>query len=493
MIKWPWSRPAPSSPPAPPAVAPRRRGVSAMALATVTAPARQSLELRPAQPAPGVLPASVAMDSAIPSQVTAQLGWAQAGMFQEGIGFEGFPYLSQLAQRAEYRRMVEILAKEMTRKWITLTTGDDADDSKLAPLAQAMKDYRVRSLFRQAFEHDGFFGRGQIFVDTGVEPEIPLAAVKDVITPETPLRFQVVEPYWSYPGFYDADDPLSEWFYKPRSWWVNGKTVAASRMITIVSRELPDILKPVYQFAGLPLTQMAKPYVDNWLTTRQSVNDLLGNFSTTILMTDMASVMNEGGGESLMNRVALFNRYKSNRGTFVADKDSEDVKNVSASLASLDKLQAQAQEHMSSVSGIPLVVLLGITPSGLNATSEGELQAFYSWVAALQEDVLRDPIQRVLDLLQLKTFGEIDPAITFQFNPLWEESAEGQALRRKTEADAAAVYIDRGVISPDEERDRLKRDEESAYDLEGDAPELPEPDPADNPFGEQGVDDGQEG
>jgi phage-related protein (TIGR01555 family) len=383
--------------------------------------------------------------------------------------------------------MVEILAKEMTRKWVTLTTGDDADDAKLAPLAKAMKEYRVRAMFRRAFEHDGFFGRGQIYIDTGVDPQNPLSAVEEVITTETPLRFQVVEPYWCYPGFYDADDPLNEWFYKPRSWWVNGKTVAASRMITIVSRELPDILKPVYQFAGLPLTQMAKPYVDNWLTTRQNVNDLVGNFSTMVLKTDMSSVLNGGGGESLLNRIEIFNRYRSNRGTFVADKDSEDLTNVSASLASLDKLQAQAQEHMSSVSGIPLVILLGITPSGLNAASEGEMQAFYSWVAALQEDVLRDPIQRVLDLLQLKTFGEINPAITFQFNPLWEESAEGLALRRKSEADTAAIYLDRGVISPDEERDRLKRDEESAYDLQGDAPE---PDPANNPFWEQGEPDG---
>jgi hypothetical protein len=49
---------------------------------------------------------------------------------------------------------------------------------------------------------------------------------------------------------------------------------------------------------------------------------------------------------------------------FAIDKDTEDFANVEKSLAGLDKLQAQAQEHMAAVCGIPLVILLGVTPTG---------------------------------------------------------------------------------------------------------------------------------
>jgi hypothetical protein len=40
---------------------------------------------------------------------------------------------------------------------------------------------------------------------------------------------------------------------------------------------------------------------------------------------------------------------------FVLDKDTEEFFNVSAPLGTLDALQAATQEHMCSVSGIPVV------------------------------------------------------------------------------------------------------------------------------------------
>jgi hypothetical protein len=55
---------------------------------------------------------------------------------------------------------------------------------------------------------------------------------------------------------------------------------------------------------------------------------------------------------------------RSNAGTFALDKETEEFFNVSTPLGTLDALQAQSQEQMSSVSGIPLIILLGITPRG---------------------------------------------------------------------------------------------------------------------------------
>ncbi|AQH01672.1 hypothetical protein A9R05_23080 [Burkholderia sp. KK1] len=71
--------------------------------------------------------------------------------------------------------------------------------------------------------------------------------------------------------------------------------------------------------------------------------------------------------------------------------------NVSAPLGSLDRLQAQSLEHMAAVTGIPLIVMLGITPSGLNATSEGELRTFYAWIEAQQEALFIAPLSRLLN------------------------------------------------------------------------------------------------
>lgn len=75
---------------------------------------------------------------------------------------------------------------------------------------------------------------------------------------------------------------------------------------------------------------------------------------------------------------------------------------------------------LSRLSSIPLVKLLGITPNGLNASSDGEIRVFYDSIHAMQENLFRVPLKTVLDVIQLNEFGEIDPDIDFEFLPLYE-------------------------------------------------------------------------
>jgi hypothetical protein len=81
----------------------------------------------------------------------------------------------------------------------------------------------------------------------------------------------------------------------------------------------------------------------------------------------------------------------------------------------------------------------------------------------------------------LSEFGEIDPNIGFEFEPLWQSNDNEMAAIRKLDADTGAVLIGAGVISPDEERARLANDPDSGYvgievnDVPAD-PELGDPD-----------------
>lgn len=407
---------------------------------------------------------------------------ALGGYFKEGLGFLGYPYLAELTQRAEYRRPVEIIAEEMTRKWISFTTtGDNKKGNKLKKLEAAFKQFNVKDYFRKSAEGDGNFGRHQLFMDLG-DADDQQELMRPLVTDQRKLGkgcfkgLRSVEAIWSYPSAFNAWDPLDEHYYKPQQWYVQAKAVHTSRLLTFVSRPLPDILKPAYCFGGLSLSQIMKPYVDNWLETRQSVNDLIQMFSTSVLKTDMGNALSGGDGKSLFNRVDMFNRTRTNRGTFVIDKNEEEFENVTAQLSGLDKLQAQAQEHMSAVSGIPLVILLGITPSGLNASSDGEIRTFYARIKDLQERLFRPNLQTLLEIIQLHLFGTIDPEIGFEFEPLWEDDAKTTADTEKAEADTANVYIQGGVIHPEEERERLSNKKDGMYagvDLSGPPPELP--------------------
>jgi hypothetical protein len=264
-----------------------------------------------------------------------------------------------------------------------------------------------------------------------------------------------------------------------------GKRVHASRLLTFVGRPVPDILKPAYGFGGLSLNQIARPYVDNWLQTRQSVNDIIHAFSVMVLMTDMGSQLQAsdqsmpGEGSDLFARLDMFNLLRDNRGVFAIDKEGEDFKNIAVPLSTLDQLQAQAQEHMASVSRIPLVKLLGISPHGLNASSEGELKAFYDTIAAFQEQFFRPNLTKVMHFAMLNLWGEVDDEITFKFEPLEELNAKEQAEMRKIEAETDDILVNgANALHPEEVRKRVASDPESPYaDIDvADAPDAPDDD-----------------
>jgi phage-related protein (TIGR01555 family) len=449
------------------------------------------------EPMPGTLPAGIAMDSAwesnLPSIASMSL-WALAGAQSEGLRFLGYPYLAELAQRTEYRMFAEKWAEHCTRKFIELhVPGSEDPEGEPAKRLKELQDFlgegdggiKLKSTIYTAITQDFYFGRSQVFLDFDDadrpdELAKPLVMNPGKIKPERPLkRIRAVEPMWSYPGMYEATNPLSEKFYKPDKWYVQGKIVDASRLLTIIGRPVPDMLKPAYAFGGLSMTQMSKPYVDNWLTTRQSATDLVVAFSQIILATDMSSLASDGG--ALVSRMFEFAATRRNNGVIMVDKDNEEVSNVTTPLSGVDKLQAQSQEHMSSVSSIPLVVLTGITPSGLNASSDSEIAVFYAAINGYQERAVRSVVQGVLDVAQLSLWGAIDPDITFSFPNLQDMDELQQAEIAGKKADTHGKYIDKGVIGNDEVRDHVTSDPKSPYHgLKGPAPE---PDDDDEPTG----------
>lgn len=445
----------------------------------------------PAKPPPGVVPegaAKVAMDDALSFATGQMAGFSNlGGEYGEGLHWLGFPYLAELTQRGEYRRIVETMAREMTRSWITVKKkGKEDTDERVDVINKQLVKHKIQDKFRRIAELDGYYGRAHLFIDMGISVEDPellktaLILDKRLFEKGSLENIKVVEPTWTYPGQYNSSNPLARDFYFPNTWYVMSREIHRTRLLTFVSREMPDLLKPAYSFGGLSMSQMAKPYVDNWLRTQQSVSDLIHSFSVSVLATDMSSALQEGGGEQEAMRAALFNAYRDNRGLFMINKETEEFSNVSTSLGTLDHLQAQAQEHVCSITGEPLVVYTGITPSGLNASSEGELQVWAQTVKAMQEHLFHDHLTTCINAIQMDQFGDIDSTIYFDFNPLKEESDEEAGTRRKSEADAHAAYVTMGALGPDEVREVLASDEDSPYsglDLSGPPPTPPEMEP----------------
>lgn len=438
------------------------------------------------QPPPGVVPngetaPTLAMDWA-PKDLGGLAGIPGISAFLEGQVFPGYSYLAMLAQRPEYRLAPDAIADDMVRKWIKIeVSGDEKKDELVAQITAEMARLNVREVFRQALLHDGLYGMGHIYFQIGDAPsdaevKTPIGSGADAASRVKVKKgsfkaLRNVEPVWTTPSRYNTTDPLSPDWYRPSSWYVFGREIDATRLATIVGREVPDILKPAYNFGGLSLSQMMKPYVDNWLETRQNVNAAIRVFSTSVLMTNMDAALSGQDDASLNGRVQLFSAYRDSQGVLAIDKDGEDFKEVSKPLGTLDALQAQAQEHLSLPSRIPLVKLLGIQPSGLNASADGEMEVWRDLILAFQESRLRAPLTKVLSLIQLNLVGEVDPGIGFSFVPLEEMSLKERAEIRLANAQADQTYVDMGAIGAEQVRQVLASDPNSPFAGLEDRPE----------------------
>ncbi len=429
-------------------------------------------------------------------------GFTGSSAFGNGFWFPGYPYLAELTQISEYRAPCETIATEMTRKWFEIQSRDGATKKpkdegeaegqtekgdktdKIAQIMARFEDLKVRDLFKRAALLDAEFGRAQIYLNIDDADErvrqLPLELTPESIKKGSLKSIACIEPYWSTPYSWNSMYPERSDFYKPTSWYVMGRKTHSTRLLTFIGREVPDLLKPAYNFSGISMIQLGELTVNMWLRTRKAVNDLINNFSIPVLHTDLAATLEEGAeeGSGLMPRLQAFTLTRNNQSIAAINKETELLEFAEATLASLDKLQAQSQEHMAAVWKLPLIKIFGLAPAGLGATGEGEIQVHYDNVNSMQISLFGPNLDALLKVVQLDLFGAIDDDLVVHWITLDEPTQKELSEIRKSDAEMDSSNINAGIISPEEARDRLKSDPDSGYtNLTGPPPEPEQIDP----------------
>lgn len=411
--------------------------------------------------------------------------------------FLGYGVLQQIAQNGLIRACIETTADDMTRNWIDLKREGEKDDPEtpeneedtLPQIAAECERLHLRRILHDAACYVGYMGGCLLFIDTGeTDPEalrlpLNLSGMSAELKNDRPLRFIVIDPINVFPGLYNSISPLRQDYFVPKTWWIMGQEVHASRLIRMVANEVPTLLKPAYNFLGLAQAQLLWDYVMHFQECRVASQRLLSKFSLTVFKTDMANVLFQAQGtDELDKRIALLVRNRSNDGVEAIDKEEEILK-LETPIGGVTDVVRQALEILAAINRTPAVKLLGISPAGFNATGESDIRNYYDHILSQQEKVLRPAIKRILDLIQIRLFGKVDKSLTFDFSSLSEADQAAEAATQKTKADTMAVLLDRNIISPEECRKRLADDPDSGFS-DIDVDDLPE-----SPEGEEGEED----
>lgn len=423
--------------------------------------------------------AVAAMDSALEGVTSLIQHSMDLGQYVGTAGFLGYSALQAIAQTGLVRACIETVSDDMTRAWIELhQNGDDGDedggelDEKIKRIEDEFKRLNLQDVFHDAASMTGYYGGCLLFLDTGAFGEdlaLPLSLDRwgrEAGSKGFLKGVRAIDPVNCFPGRYNATDPLRADYYVPQSWYVLGKEVHATRLLRVYANEPPLLFRPSYNFLGIPQAQLLWDYIVHFQDNRDSVNRLLDKFSQLVMKTAMTDLITGGANDmsNLQTRLALLCQNRSNDGVVAIDKDAEDIVKLDTAISGVTDIVRQSLEIVAALNRTPAVKLLGISPSGFNATGESDLRNYYDHVASQQEKVLRHPLEKVLKAVQASLFGDVDKRIGFDFCPLSEEDENAKMLTQQARINNLCAVLDRDLIDADEARGLLVSDPDSGFD-----------------------------
>ena len=300
---------------------------------------------------------------------------------------------------------------------------------------------KIALAVQRALEYGGAF----IYINTDdTNLSLPLYINEKTASTNKITSLSVIEPWQAAPVQVNSFNPLKANYMQPDLWWVlgAGSTVHKTRLIPIVFYSVPDLIKPLYNYLGLPLSFYMKNYVSNADTVRQSISDLILRFRTKIIKTTAQKIADP----QTQARVKYMNATSNNLATLLLAKDEEWIETVT-SLSGMDNLLSQMYELMTaSTRGIPVTKLLGLSPRGFNATGEYDENNFYDVIDGYASSVVIPAMEKVAEYILCFKAGVLEEP-KYTFNPRKQIKQKEQAEINNLKADYISKLIMSGVVT----------------------------------------------
>lgn len=160
-----------------------------------------------------------------------------------------------------------------------------------------------------------------------------------------------------------------------------------------------------------------------------------------------------GSDTAFQNRMALLDMSRSVARSLLLEPE-ESYERVAMQFSGVPESLDQVMHRVSAAAKVPVSVLFGRSPAGMNSTGESDLEVWRANVAAERAQLLTPKIERIVRIAMLAKDGPtrgIEPeSWSVTYPPMREMSEEQEAALRKTIADTDAVYIANDVVLPEE-------------------------------------------
>lgn len=369
-------------------------------------------------------------------------------------------------------RIIETLPGEMLRQGYALKIDaggggsqqdqSDAERQMKAKLADLQAD---ESLLR-ALEYERAYGGGAILLgaDDGamsMDQPLNLQGVRSIEWLNVLMKRELVAAKW-------YSDPRNKRFGLPMTYTIQPDAVASGE----VSKSLSQV--EVHEsrliiFNGSPVSRRRMQKQNGWGdSVLVRCNKVLSQFGQTwggaaILLADFAQAVIKIKGlaellagtspKKVIDRAAAVDVARSIARAVIIDAE-EDYERKATPLTGLPEMLDKFALRLSAAAGMPVSLLMGQAPAGLNATGAADIRFFYDRVKSIQTKKLQPAIERLIKLIFLTKDGPtrgVEPSNWgIEFASLWQPSEAEVAESRLKTAQKDEIEIRSGVVSPEE-------------------------------------------
>ncbi len=231
--------------------------------------------------------------------------------------------------------------------------------------------------------------------------------------------------------------------------------IHASRLIVFEGARTP--LRRKLENGGWALSVLQRPHevLRQFNVAWQSVTHLMSDSAQAVYkMNGLIKMLASGGKADVLQRMELVDLERSNARALVIDKDGEEFERKDTNFTGAEKILEKFLVRLAAAADMPVTVLTGQSPAGLNATGESDRGLWDDRVKAGQVVILKPRLERLITLVMAAkdgpTKGVAQDSWCIEFNALRQMTELEIATLRNTVATMDKTYIDAGVVTPEE-------------------------------------------
>jgi len=348
-------------------------------------------------------------------------------------------------------KVVDIVPNDMTREWRSFIS-EDLETEDRERLEKEERRLGLVHNWNLAHKWARLYGTAFIVmsIDDGKDPKEPvdIESLKEGCL----KHIKVLDRHRIQRGYEVELNPLNANFGMPLTYRLNETTIAIhhSRVIRFDAVQIPfEEFRRNNYWSDSVLDRLYES-ITNFNTAADSAAGMIYESNVDIIkIKGLMQYLSTPEQEKLLRkRFSLAGTLKSNNNMLLLDSD-EAFESKNNTFSGLPDLIAKYLEILAAASDIPATRLLGASPTGLNATGEGDLKNYYDKISSDQNFEYRPKLD-VFDKILAKSVGIKDDysILEYEFNSLFQMSPAEQATIDYNNAQRDQTYLDQGVLLP---------------------------------------------